>query len=50
MFSRRSTVNTGGALSLGTGEGTATTSGAVTLRSANAGAAGVSGVLISNQT
>ena len=39
-------MHTGGALSLSTGEGTSTSSGAITIRSINSGTSGVSGMLI----
>ena len=42
----RSTVHTGGGVHLASGEGTATSSGAITIRSINSGTSGVSGALI----
>ena len=42
----KSTVLTGGAIGITSGQGAATTSGAITIVSANAGAKGVSGVLV----
>jgi len=45
-FAGRSTMVTGGAVSLSSGEGAVSTSGMVTIRSINAGDNGVSGVLV----
>jgi hypothetical protein len=44
--SGNSAVLTGGAISVTTGVGTSTSSGAITMESANAGSAGVSGALL----
>ena len=47
LLSGRSTVHTGGAVSVESGEGTSTSSGnVIAVRSANSGATGVSGMLV----